>query len=430
MGSAEQQAISIDVDHNPYLADGARTVDAIVSITAHAGAAAPSAAALDRVEAIVIDCSTSMLSPATKFEAAKRATIAAVAELVDGTHFTVVAGSHQAYPVFPADGLTMPASAASKAAAVAAVEGLTPNGGTAMGVWLAYVCGVVARHPGALAHAILLTDGKNEHETREELQAKIAATAGTFTCDCRGVGTAWKVEELRAISSALLGSVDIVADPEDLAEDFAKMMRISMSKTIPDLTLRVWTPVGAGVRFVKQVAPTIVDLTDRRAESSAQVGEYPLGAWGAEDRDYHIRVELEPAAVGREKLAARLSVVAAEQVLGEGQVNAIWTADTEMSSKISDRVAHYTGQVEMAQLIQEGLNARNNNDVVTAAAKLRRALDLALESGNSEAVERIKKVIDVDERTGTARLRRNVAAADEMALDARSTRTARVRKEP
>ena len=39
------------------------------------------------------------------------------------------------------------------------------------------------------------------------------------------------------------------------------------------------------------------------------------------------------------------------------------------------------------------------------------------------------RVIEVDERTGTARLRREVAAADEMALDARSTRTARVRKE-
>ncbi len=41
----------------------------------------------------------------------------------------------------------------------------------------------------------------------------------------------------------------------------------------------------------------------------------------------------------------------------------------------------------------------------------------------------IGKVIDVDERTGTARLKREVAAADEMALDARSTKTARVRKE-
>jgi hypothetical protein len=41
----------------------------------------------------------------------------------------------------------------------------------------------------------------------------------------------------------------------------------------------------------------------------------------------------------------------------------------------------------------------------------------------------LKQVIEVDEQSGTARLRRDVAAADEMALDARSTRTARVRKD-
>jgi hypothetical protein len=40
MSSAEQQGISVDVDHNPYLAAGSGTVDAIVSITADAAAAA------------------------------------------------------------------------------------------------------------------------------------------------------------------------------------------------------------------------------------------------------------------------------------------------------------------------------------------------------------------------------------------------------
>jgi hypothetical protein len=34
-----------------------------------------------------------------------------------------------------------------------------------------------------------------------------------FRCDCRGVGTDWKVEELRTISTALLGTVDIVPEP-------------------------------------------------------------------------------------------------------------------------------------------------------------------------------------------------------------------------
>ena len=52
-----------------------------------------------------------------------------------------------------------------------------------------------------------------------------------------------------------------------------------------------------------------------------------------------------------------------------------------------------------------------------------------MESGNTGTAKLLRGVIDIDEHTGTARLRREVAAADEMALDARSTRTARVRKE-
>jgi hypothetical protein len=431
MSSTEQQGISgisVDVDHNPYLAEGSGTVDAIVSIAAGDDVAAPGATP-DRVEVIVIDCSTSMLSPSTKFDAAKRATVAAIDELVDGTYFTVVAGTEKATLVYPTDGRPAQASAATTTAARRTVDGLRPGGGTALGTWLAHVRDIVGQHPGALTHAILLTDGKDEHETPEELRDEIARSEGKFTCDCRGVGTNWHVEELRSISSALLGTVDIVADPADLEEDFAAMMRTSMGKSIPDLTLRLWTPAGARVELVKQVAPTVEDLTQRRVEAGNQVGEYPLGSWGAEDRDYHVQVEVEPAAAGREKLAMRVSVVAGDQVLGEGLVKAVWTADTALSARISRRVAHYTGQEELAQAVQDGLSARKNGDVKTATAKLQRAMELAVESGNEGTAKLLRGVVEVDERTGTVQLRRQVEAADEMALDARSTKTARVRKE-
>ena len=110
-------------------------------------------------------------------------------------------------------------------------------------------------------------------------------------------------------------------------------------------------------------------------------------------------------------------------------MKAVWTADTALSAQISRRVAHYTGQAELAQAVQEGLSARKTGDITTATAKLQRAMELAVESGNDGTAKLLRGVVEVDERTGTVRLRRDVAAADEMALDARSTRTARVRKE-
>ncbi len=430
MSSVEQQSISgiaVDVDHNPYLADGAGTVDAIVTVAVGGETVADKLP--ERVEAIIIDCSTSMKSPKGKFDEAKRATGVAINEMVDGTYFTIVGGTEKAVAIYPEDGQPVRASEATRTAAARAVENLQPNGGTAIGTWLAHVREVAGQFPGALTHAILLTDGKDEHETPEELGAEIGFSEGEFTCDCRGVGTDWHVEELRAVSSALLGTVDIIADPADLADAFAAMMRNSMEKSIPELTLRLWTPAGARVAFVKQVAPTVQDLTARRVDAGNQCGEYPLGAWGHEERDYHIQVEVEPAAAGREKLAARVTVRAGDQSLGEGLVKAMWTTDTALSARISHRVAHYTGQAELAQAVQEGLSARKNGDIPTATAKLHRALELAVESGNDGTAKLLGEVIEVDEHTGTARLRRDVAAADEMALDARSTRTARVRKE-
>jgi hypothetical protein len=62
----------------------------------------------------------------------------------------------------------------------------------------------------------------------------------------------------------------------------------AMGKNTADVALRLWTPRGARVRFVKQVAPTVADLTGRRTESGPQRGDYPLGSWGAESRDYHV----------------------------------------------------------------------------------------------------------------------------------------------
>ena len=50
----------------------------------------------------------------------------------------------------------------------------------------------------------------------------------------------------------------------------------------------MWTPQGATVKFVEQVAPTIEDLTDARVPVDARSSEYPTGAWGDESRDYHV----------------------------------------------------------------------------------------------------------------------------------------------
>ncbi|MEV0679228.1 VWA domain-containing protein [Actinosynnema sp. NPDC050436] len=424
---------AVEVFQNEFLPEGAAEVNAILTVSATGdaggGAAEPDA---DAAQVIIVDTSGSMRYPPAKLAAAKRATEAAIDALRDGVKFAVIAGTERAEMVYPALRLLSDASPQARVVAKRAVAKLQADGGTAMGQWLLLAQEVFRGHDSGPRHAILLTDGQNQHETPEQLTAVLDRVAGAFTGDCRGVGTDWQVAELRRISEALLGTVDIVAEPEGLAEDFRAMTATAMGKAVADVSLRLWTPEGAEVKFLKQASPGLLDLTDRRVEAAPRTGDYPTGAWsGAESRDYHLCVRVKPANVGERMLAGRVSLVGpGGDVLGQGRVLAVWTDDTALSTRMSPEVAHYTGQAELAEAIQEGLEARKSGDVETATARLGRAVRLAHESGNTGTAKLLAKVVEVqDPATGTVKLRARVADVDEMTLDTRSTVTKRVGKD-
>jgi phosphotransferase system HPr-like phosphotransfer protein len=441
---------SVDVYQNEYLHEGAGEVSAIVTVTSTGGGTTggrplPGAARGGAGAGVVImvDCSGSMEYPPTKMRNARDATAVAVDTLRDGTAFAIVAGTHSAREVYPADGGLAIASDTTRHEAKQALRRLSAGDGTAIGTWLRLADRLLATGDVAIRHAILLTDGRNEHEKPEELGSALEVCAGRFTCDARGVGTDWEVKELTGIASALLGSVDIVADPAGLAADFQAMMEKAMGKEVADVALRLWTPQGSQIAFVKQVAPTVEDLTARRTEAGPRAGDYPTGSWGDESRDYHISVRVPVADVGQEMLAARVSLVlptpgvpqaegssaGAVQVLGQGLVRAVWTDDMAASTRINPQVAHYTGQAELAEVIQQGLEARKAGDLDSATAKLGRAVQLASASGNEDTAKLLAKVVDVvDAANGTVRLKAKVADADEMTLETRSTKTVRVKK--
>lgn len=437
---------AVDVYQNEYLPDGGREVNAIVTVTATGGGTIGSAVAAPHLYspgqgpsaavALMVDCSGSMDYPPTKMRNARDATASAIDTLRDGVHFAVVGGTHVAKEVYPGGGRLAVADATTRGQAKQALRALTAGGGTAIGTWLRLADRLLSSADVAIRHGILLTDGRNEHESPEDLKAALDACAGRFTSDARGVGTDWEVKEVTGIASALLGTADIVADPAGLAADFTQMMEAAMGKEVADVALRLWTPVGTTVRFVKQVAPTVEQLTDRRTEAGPRAGDYPLGSWGDESRDYHVCVEVPAAGLGQEMLAARVSLVIPEagggsvQNLGaQGLVRAVWTDDMTASTSINPQVAHYTGQAELAQVIQQGLDLRKAGDIDGATAKLGRAVQLAGASGNADTAKLLSKVVDVvDAAAGTVRLKAKVEEADEMTLETRSTKTVRVKK--
>ncbi|MFJ9411076.1 VWA domain-containing protein [Streptomyces sp. NPDC101393] len=428
---------SAEVYQNVHLPEGGREVNAIVTVTATGGrpALVGGSGAPDAGVVIMVDCSGSMDHPPTKMRGAREATAAAIDTVRDGVRFAVVAGTHRAAEVYPGGGRLAVADPATRDRAKEALRKLSAGGGTAIGNWLRLAGALLSSADVSIRHGIVLTDGRNEHESAEELRAALDACAGRFTCDTRGVGTDWEVKEVTGIASALLGTADIVADPAGLTADFTQMMEKAMGKEVADVSLRLWTPAGAEVVFVKQVAPTIEDLTDRRTDSGARFGDYPTGSWGDESRDYHLCVRVPDADVGQEMLAARVSLIilapdgSTPQTLAHGLVRAVWTDDLAAATSINPQVAHYTGQAELLRAIQEGVEAVKSGNTDDATAKYGRAVQLANASGNEETAKLLAKVVDVvDAATGTVRLKARVSDADEMTLETRSTKTVRVTK--
>ncbi len=416
---------TLDVDQNEFLPVDGADVHAIATVTC-AGAAG-ARRSVDAAEIVMVDASGSMTVPASRMRSAKEATQVAIDAIRDDVLFAVIAGNEKAHQLYPPDGGLATASDRTRGEAQRMVGRLRPGGGTAMGTWLTMARKLFETAPDHICHAILLTDGENEHETSGQLDAVLATCEGRFQCDCRGVGTDWKVDELRRIASVLLGTVDIIAEPEAMPADFRAMIESAMGKATSPISLRVWTPRGAEVAFVKQVAPAIEELTNRAAPFNDLTADYPTGSWGEETRDYHLCVRVPPRDVGDEMLAARVSLVEGDEVLSQGLVRAVWTDDEQLSTRIDRKVAHYTGQAELAESIQDGLEARSAGDERTATLKLGRAVALAEASGNEGTLKLLEGIVEIDDAaSGTVRLREDVDDADEMALDTRSTRTVRL----
>ena len=418
------------VYQNEFLPDGGTDVNAIVTIACSGAGVAGRTGSGDAGEIVIVDTSGSMGE--ANMLAAKQAAMVALDHILDGTYFAVIAGNHKAYLAYPmvqtgAGMVRM--TPQTRAEARRAISYFRSDGGTAMGNWLNLARALFASvGPLAQKHAILLTDGENHNETAAQLDQAIANSVGQFQVDARGVGIDWKVAEIRKIAQALLGTVDIIPNPAQLGQVFAELMQKSMGRGVANAELRVWIPQGAQVLFIRQVSPTVEDLTHRGTPVNQLTMSYPTGSWGDEERDYHLAVRLSAKSVGQEQLAARVQLAVGAELLTQGLVKAKWSSDTNLTAQINPEVAHYTGQAELAQAIQEGLAAKAAGDEASATAKLGRAAQLAAVTGNVEATAKLRKVVDItDAGAGTVRLKKSVDKADEMALDTASTKTTRIR---
>lgn len=418
------------VHQNEFVPSGAKEANAIVSIKSNEvqGQAPSHAAGL--VVGFVGDGSGSM--DGAKWRCTKQAIINAVTALPNGCEFFVIVGRNHADVVIETTLMTD----ATRKQSLAVLERLKCEGGTYFARWMNAAKTQFQKAKGAIKVMVFLTDGANQEGSDHPLREVLRTCTGQFQAECRGVGADFEPAQLRVIQAELGGSVDMVRNPEDLDKDFQAIINRAKSLSVSDVYLQIWTPIGAKIEMVKQVAPEIVDLTAKLVPGpNPRTQRLPTGAWAEENRDYHVVIKLDDQAVGTvgtTKLCARIGLVfneggvEFEAKLNEGgQIKAVWTDDEKQSAVINPKVANYTGQAELAERIDEGLKALAAGDEDKATRALQRANELADKTGNEQTQKLIKKIAEVDDK-GTLRLKKNRDKGDVVELDTQSRRTKRV----
>jgi hypothetical protein len=390
---------TLAVSQNRYLSTEDEEMHAVLTVSAQGvagGATAPEVA-----QVIAIDCSGSMSSPPTKMAAAQRATNAAIDALRDGALFAVIEGTQTARVVYPTGPRLVTATPVTRRAAKNSVKLLKAGGGTRMGEWLELARGLLSGHPTAVRHVIMLTDGLNNRGDAK-IGTELSQCSRVFSCDARGVGADWDKRELLRIAEALHGTADAVRKPIDLVADFEAMTKAAMDKIIPEARIVVRTTVRAEVDFLRQTFPTEAALAGDEVPERTIM--FPTGSWGAESREYYLRLTVDSAnaplnndvRVARVDLEVRRAgstefVSACDPVV----VLAQWTNDLKLSSVIDPKVAHYTHQVELGQAVMQGCDAHDAHDLDAAARHWGRAVALADTLHNEKVLGRLLRLVEV-----------------------------------
>lgn len=436
-----------EVHYHKWLSPGTRRIDAIINVSGDFDSTAPGAPGDQAIslggdenlfEIFIIDNSGSMQG--ARIAEARNAACAAIELLQPQQRFAVIAGNTTPRQVVRPS-LATPKN---KSNAYHLINQIATEGDTHMETWLSLAADLFSGAPKAVRHALLLTDGGHNGGNMEHV---LNRGKGLFRCDCRGVGEGWNVEQLKYISGRLGGNVDIIRTPEEMRRSFTELVQEAGSRKVSNMGLRISVPVGAQILSCKQVYPNIQDLHGRQIDPQTQ--EFATGAWGKEEREFHVAIEVKTAGQVLEDMRFAKVSLHSPSLTGTDQplpsfpppaagkppaasfgITGTWTADDSKSALVNKRVAHYTKQGEAAECTELGIKAWENLDFGTATKKLGRAVQLYHQTGNSEGTKRLARLVEIDDaESGTVRLRSKYDKADAMEADCRSTRTDRMKKE-
>ncbi len=251
----------IEAFQNRYLVPGSARVDAIVSVTADPNIKSGG----ELVVGFIIDKSGSMAGG--RIEGVHHAVNRAISMLEDRTWFFVVAFDGNSYTIVR----ETQASAESKAWAANQVMQIQAAGGTAMST------GAPARRGRSSSARPMRSAARSSSRTartraRSPRPCATSSRAATASSSATAGASAPTGRWARCRSSPRPCSARRRSSRRRRASRpaFREAMAKASGKALKDVRLRLWTPQGASIGFVKQVNPTIEELTAKaRAVSPA-----------------------------------------------------------------------------------------------------------------------------------------------------------------
>ncbi|MHB9859351.1 VWA domain-containing protein [Streptomyces sp. YIM S03343] len=419
-------SFALEVDAPSDLPYDERRADALITVTAQSAAGA--APETRSAEILIMDRSLSMSGH--RLDEAKRAMCAAIDTLRDGTHLGIIAGNHKADVIFPTTGGLARVDGRAREDAKLRVIGQLPEGGTAIGQWLDRARRLFAsvESPGTVRHAVLYTDGKNEHETPEQLGNILTSCVDRFICDARGLGDDWHYTELLRITEALHGTAEAVVTISDLTEDFTRLMREAQRIVVPRVYLGLRLNSRFQLAFVRQSRPVEAELTARHQQDGET--HIPLGSWPPETRQYQVSLRFDPDSLTVDEIlrAARITLHAEfpDGTRGPCSETAAMVVRRRSTPGFgiarSPDLTRVENERELGMAMRACADAHLRGDLDRADRELRLAISLA-ESLRDTTRLRLLRSVATDGPDGRLRVRRDVARGQMLGIGVDSTKT-------
>jgi Ca-activated chloride channel family protein len=286
------------------------------------------------------------------------------------------------------------------------VATMRASGGTRMGQALQTGLEQARLHAGAgrTSRIVLLTDG--EATDALEVSRQAAEQAGELGIPIIGLGfgSDWNEDFLAELvrrssrsERGAQGYADYIPDAAQVERIFQEVYQ-SMQVVGRGTTLTVRLAQGLQARRAWQATPLIRDLGDEPFQERAAV--LPVGDLEQGGAAYLLEVMLPPRPAGMVRIAQVEAVCQAGQGQAHSRVDVVVHYSTEGAGQVNGRVMGVVDKVQAFKLQTQALQQAEAGDIRLATQKLRAAVTILLDQGETELAGQMQAEAERLERSG------------------------------